>query len=113
MCIRDRRRKDTYRLKEEITLSGSKPAIDRVLWTEMRLNSVTTRPLDGKIHLEGVLMVFMIYEGEGESSVIQWVEESIPFSGEVEMQGAVELSLIHISACLFLYRRHPASCKPY
>ena len=94
------RRKDTYRLKEEITLSGSKPAIDRVLWTEMRLNSVTTRPLDGKIHLEGVLMVFMIYEGEGESSVIQWVEESIPFSGEVEMQGAVEEMIPAISVRL-------------
>lgn len=94
------RRKDTYRLKEEITLSGSKPAIDRVLWTEMRLNSVSTRPLDGKIHLEGVLMVFMIYEGEGENSVVQWVEESIPFSGEVEMQGAVEEMIPAISVRL-------------
>ena len=96
------RRKDTYRLKEDITLSGSKPAIDRILWTEMRLNGATTRPLDGKIHLEGVLMIFVIYEGEGETETIQWVEESIPFSGEVEMQGAVEemipaidLRLIH------------------
>ncbi len=96
------RRKDTYRLKEDITLSGSKPAIDRILWTEMRLNGTTTRPLDGKIHLEGALMIFVIYEGEGETETIQWVEESIPFSGEVEMQGAVEemipaidLRLIH------------------
>lgn len=96
------RRKDTYRLKEDITLSGSKPAIDRILWTEMRLNGAATRPLDGKIHLEGSLMVFVIYEGEGETGTIQWVEESIPFSGEVEMQGAVEemipaidLRLIH------------------
>ncbi|MDD3251356.1 MAG: DUF3794 domain-containing protein [Lachnospiraceae bacterium] len=84
------RRKDTYRLKEEVTLSGSKPAIDRVLWTEMRLGGTTTRPLDGKIHLEGTLMVFVIYEGEGESGPVQWLEESIPFSGEIEMQGAVE-----------------------
>ena len=84
------RRKDTYRLKEEITLSGTKPAIDRVLWTEMRLSGVTARPLDGKIHLEGTLMVFAIYEGEGESAMVQWVEEAIPFSGELEMQGAVE-----------------------
>lgn len=96
------RRKDTYRLKEDVTLSSSKPAIDRILWTEMRLNGATTRPLDGKIHLEGSMLVFVIYEGEGESSAVQWVEESIPFSGDVEMQGAVEemipaidLRLIH------------------
>ena len=30
------RRKDTYRLKDVITLTGNKPAIDRILWTEMR-----------------------------------------------------------------------------
>ena len=94
------RRKDTYRLKEEITLSGTKPAIDRILWTEMRLSGVTARPLDQKIHLEGTLMVFVIYEGEGESAMIQWVEESIPFSGELEMQGAVEEMIPAISARL-------------
>ncbi len=91
------RRKDTYRIKEEITLSGNKPAIDRILWTEMRLSGVTTRPMDGRIHLEGVLMVFVIYEGEGENSVIQWLEESLPFSGEVEMTGAVEEMIPAIS----------------
>lgn len=94
------KRKDTYRLKEELTLSGSKPAIDRILWSEMRLNNVTTRPLDGQVHLEGALMVFAIYEGEGENSMIQWVEESLPFSGEVEMQGAVEEMIPAISVRL-------------
>ncbi len=94
------RRKDTHRLKEEITLSGTKPAIDKILWSEMRLCGVTTRPLDGKIHLEGNLMVFVIYEGEGESAMVQWVEEAIPFSGEVEMQGAVEEMIPAISARL-------------
>ncbi|NBH73480.1 DUF3794 domain-containing protein [Clostridiaceae bacterium] len=94
------RRKDTHRLKEEITLSGTKPAIDKILWSEMRLSGVTTRPLDGKIHLEGNLMVFVIYEGEGESAMVQWVEEAIPFSGEVEMQGAVEEMIPAISARL-------------
>ena len=84
------RRKDT----------GTKPAIDRILWTEMRLSGVTARPLDQKIHLEGTLMVFVIYEGEGESAMIQWVEESIPFSGELEMQGAVEEMIPAISARL-------------
>lgn len=98
------RRKDTYRVKEEMTLSGSKPAIGRILWMEMRLSGALARPLDGKIRLEGTLLVFLIYEGEGESETVQWLEESIPFSGEVEMAGAVEemipaidLRLVHKS----------------
>ncbi len=96
------RRKDTYRMKEEITLSGSKPAIDRILWTEMRLSNVVTRPMDGQVHLEGVLMVFVIYEGEGENSMVQWLEESLPFSGEIDVPGtgdsmisAITTHLVH------------------
>lgn len=95
------RRKDTYRLKQDITLPGSKPVIEGMLWTEMKLAGCQAKPLDGQIHLEGTLMVFALYEG-GESGMVQWVEESIPFSGEVEMQGAaadmipvIGLKLIH------------------
>ena len=95
------RRKDTYRLKQDITLPGSKPVIERMLWTEMKLAGCQAKPLDGQIHLEGTLMVFALYEG-GESGMVQWVEESIPFSGEVELQGAaadmipvIGLKLIH------------------
>lgn len=95
------RRKDTYRLKQDITLPGSKPVIERMLWTEMKLAGCQAKPLDGQIHLEGTLIVFALYEG-GESGMVQWVEESIPFSGEVEMQGAtadmipvIGLKLIH------------------
>lgn len=95
------RRKDTYRLKQDITLPGSKPVIERMLWTEIKLAGCQAKPLDGQIHLEGTLMVFALYEG-GESGMVQWVEESIPFSGEVEMQGAaadmipvIGLKLIH------------------
>ncbi|MBS5301124.1 MAG: DUF3794 domain-containing protein [Clostridiaceae bacterium] len=95
------RKKDTYRLKQDITLPGSKPVIERMLWTEMKLAGCQAKPLDGQIHLEGTLMVFALYEG-GESGMVQWVEESIPFSGEVEMQGAaadmipvIGLKLIH------------------
>ncbi len=84
------RRKDTYRIKEDISLSGNKPNIDRVLWNEMRLRGVNTRPMDGQIHVDGELTVFIIYSGEGEETPMQWLEESLPFSGEVELPEAVE-----------------------
>lgn len=79
------RHKDTFRIKENITLSGNKPNIDHVLWSEMRLRGVTTRPMAGKMMLDGELMVFVIYQGEGEGAPIQWLEESIPFSGELDV----------------------------
>lgn len=84
------RRKDTYRIKDDIQISGNKPNIETILWQEMKLRSINCRPLDGKVHLDGDLIVFIIYSGEGERTPIQWVEESIPFSGDVELPEAGE-----------------------
>jgi len=84
------RHKDTFRIKDTITLSGNKPNIDHVLWTEMKLRGITTRPMDGKMMLDGELLVFVIYQGEGEGAPIQWVEESIPFSGELDVPDMTE-----------------------
>jgi len=84
------RHKDTFRIKDTISLSGNKPNIDHILWSEMILRGVTTRPMDKKMMLDGELMVFIIYQGEGENAPIQWLEESIPFSGEIEVQDVTE-----------------------
>ncbi|MEY8356658.1 SPOCS domain-containing protein [Lachnospiraceae bacterium 54-53] len=96
------RHKDTFRIKDTVTLSGNKPNIDHILWTEMKLRGVTTRPVDGKMMLDGEMLVFVIYQGEGEGAPIQWVEESIPFSGELsvpdlteDMVPSVTVHLIH------------------
>lgn len=84
------RRKDTYRMKEEISLTGGKPNIGRLLWREMKLRDITTKPLDGKLHLDGDLNVFAIYQAEDENMPVQWMEETIPFSGDLDLGEAVE-----------------------
>lgn len=91
------RRKDTYRIKEDITLSGSKPSMDAVLWSELKLRGVNTKPLDGKVHIDGEVMVFVIYTSEGESVPVQWLEESLPFSGELDLPEASEEMIPAIS----------------
>ncbi len=94
------RRKDTYRIKEDISLSGSKPGIEQILWSDIRLRGTSTKPLDGRVHVEGEVMIFAIYAGEGESAPIQWLEESIPFAGEVDLPEAVEGMVPSISVRL-------------
>lgn len=94
------RRKDTYRIKEDISLSGSKPSIEQILWSQIRLRGTTTKPLDGRIHIEGEVMIFAIYTGEGENTPVQWLEESIPFTGEVELPESVEGMIPSISVRL-------------
>ncbi|MCI8663328.1 MAG: DUF3794 domain-containing protein [Hungatella sp.] len=94
------RRKDTYRIKEDISLSGSKPSMEQILWSDIRLRGATTKPLDGRVHIEGEVMIFAIYTGEGENTPIQWLEESLPFAGEVELPEAVEGMVPSISVRL-------------
>ena len=82
------RHKDTFRIKEQMSLSGNKPNIDQLLWKEMRLCGVSARPVDGRMQIDGSLAVFVIYSGEGDETPVQWWEETIPFSSEVEVTDA-------------------------
>lgn len=94
------RRKDTYRLKEELTLTGGKPNIDRLLWRELKLRDMSVKPLDGQIHLAGELSIFAIYQAEGEGSPVQWIEELLPFSGELTLEQAKEEMIPMVSVRL-------------
>ena len=84
------RRKDTYRIREDLQISGNKPNIESLLWDEMRLRGVNVRAMDGAVHIDGELLIFLIYSGEGENTPTQWIEESIPFSGEIELAESKE-----------------------
>ncbi len=84
------RRKDTYRIKEEISLTGGKPNMGQILWREMKLRDVNVKPLDGRLHLDGEMTVFVIYSAEDENMPVQWLEETLPFSGEMEMSDVKE-----------------------
>ena len=83
-------RKDTFRVKEVLTLPGNKPDMDKLLWQDMKLRDVTTKPFDGHVHVEGELMVFVIYAGADMQMPVQCLEQSIPFSGDVELSEADE-----------------------
>ena len=70
-------RKDTYRIREAVGLTGGKPGIGRLLWKEMKLRAVSVKPLDGTLHLEGELTVFVIYEAEDDTMPVQcWRKRS-------------------------------------
>ena len=94
------RRKDTYRIREELSLSANKPNMETILWREMKLRGTACRSGEGSMHLDGELMIFVIYGGEGENTPVQWVEESIPFSGEVELPEASEQMIPFVSVRL-------------
>lgn len=77
-------KKDTMRLKEEISLASNKPNIAELLWYHMDVRGLDLRPEENLVKARGELAVFVLYSGDDEGNPLQWLEYSLPFSGEVE-----------------------------
>ena len=75
------RRKDTYRMKGGDFLTGGEAQHRAAFVAGDAAADVATKPLDGKLHIDGDLNVFAIYQAEDENMPVQWLEETLPFSG--------------------------------
>jgi len=77
-------KKDTLRVKEEITLSSNKPNIHEILWDSIQLRGIDIRTEENNIQVKGELFVFILYAGDDENNTMQWVEVAIPFQGRID-----------------------------
>ena len=85
-------KRDVYRIKEEITIPGTKENIGTLLWTDVNLRRMDTKLIQDALLLTGELQVFCFYESqEGKTD---WVEQMVPYEGRIECMGADE-SLYH------------------
>ncbi len=80
-------KKDTMRMKEEITLASNKPNIAQVVWNTVEVRGLDIRTQEGKLDIQGEMFVFVLYCGEAEGNPLQWLEYSLPFHGEVDCPG--------------------------
>ncbi len=80
-------KKDTLRKKEEITLSGNKPDVKEILWSQVQVKGIETRAGEGELSVKGEISAFVLYTGEDDMEPVEWMEESIPFSGTVPCAG--------------------------
>lgn len=99
LCVH---KKDTLRVKDEINLVSNKPNIQELLWNTIEVRGLDLRPDSNGIKARGELAVFVLYVGDDEGNPLQWMEYSLPFSGEVECTGCseelipnIEVSVMH------------------
>lgn len=91
-------KKDTYRIKEEMTLPGTKESIGVMLWTDIVNRKLDTKLAIDELQLAGELLVFCFYESP--DGKIDWVEQTIPYQGRVECYGVDETMFHHVQANL-------------
>lgn len=97
-------KKDTMRMKEEITLASNKPNIAQIVWNTVEVRGLDIRTQEDKLEVKGEMFIFVLYAGDDEGNPLQWLEHSIPFRGEVECSGCeadmipnVDVAIMHQS----------------
>ena len=80
------RKKDTYRIKEEIVLPGTKETIAGLLWTDIQNRKLDTKLEMDDFVLVGELQVFCFYESP--DGKIDWIEQAVPYQGRITCNGA-------------------------
>lgn len=81
-------KKDTYRIKEEITISATKEAVGTILWSEISPRKMDTRIVDDRLVIQGEVEVFCFYESMDEK--IDWVLQVVPYEGYIDLPGVKE-----------------------
>lgn len=81
-------KKDTYRIKEEITLPGTKEGIGQILQSDISDRKLDLRLGQDELLIRGELMVFCLYLSEDLKT--DWIEQTVPYEGRVECYGAEE-----------------------
>lgn len=97
LCIH---KKDTLRIKDDITLASNRPNVENLLWYIVEPRNLNLRPEENKLRVKGELAVFVLYTGAGEEIPPQWLEYTIPFNSEVECNGCSEELIPHIEPSL-------------
>ena len=81
-------RKDTYRIKENFTLPGTKESIGQLLISDVAGRKLDLRLGEDEILIRGELPVFCMYLSADEKT--DWIEQSIPYEGRISCEGISE-----------------------
>lgn len=79
--------KDILRLKEEIQVPSNKPNIAEVLWDNIQLRSCRISLREGCLFAQGSLFLFVLYRAQDDAKSVQWMEQMLPFEGEIRCGG--------------------------
>lgn len=82
-------KKDTLRIRQELSLSSNKPNMEEILWNSVELRGINSHLKDGEIEITGEALVNVLYSGADEEGRLQWFETTVPIHGSVEC-GACE-----------------------
>lgn len=91
-------KKDTYRIKEEVTIPGTGESVGQLLFTDISVRRLDIRVGEDEVLLRGELAVFGMYLSAEEKT--DWLTQEVPFEGRILCEGARENMYYHIQQTL-------------
>lgn len=89
-------KKESFTVKEEITLPQTAPPVGEILSCDFYLTEQEIRPMDGKVMVRSNLMTDILYtDDQGTGTVHTW-SEKIPFNGYLEADGITPKSMVDV-----------------
>lgn len=80
--------KDTYRIKEEVKLSGTKDNIASILMSKVGCHKIDSRVGQDEINFRGEFQFFCMYLTDEWKE--EWVAQTVPFEGRIDCYGITE-----------------------
>ena len=77
-------KKDTSRFRSELALPSNKPGIQEILWYSLQPRALESRMEEGRISLNGELLIHMTYRGAEDSEQMQCLELAVPMQAQVD-----------------------------
>lgn len=90
-------KRDILRIREQYELSANKPNVGNVIWSSPELRNIETKPAADELIVRGEIHLFAMYFPEDDDENIQYVEETLPFTGKLPLPGADERMLADVS----------------
>ncbi len=81
---------ERFVVKDEMPLPSGKPNIREILQCSISVANKEVRMHNGRVAVNGELLVSTLYRGDNDTSIIEFVEHEMPFNGSLELSGAKE-----------------------
>jgi hypothetical protein len=79
---------DRFAVKDQLLIPSSKPNIREVLSCNAHIANKDVRIMNGRVNLTGELLVTSLYKGDADDSLIEFLENEIPFNGSIDVHNA-------------------------
>jgi hypothetical protein len=79
---------ERFSVKDQILLPSGKPNIREVLSCTTAIANRDVRIVSGRVNLTGELTITTLYKGDTDDSLIEFVENEIPFNAPIDVQNA-------------------------